>query len=132
MLVSETHWERARKHAWQGETECVQGRGSQKIGTRLDRNAVEKVENDAWKRAGEGGDSTLSCTLVWKILASLTIKVGGVVRRYGPLLIVASGLESSSAYQLSDRQRAALFSSTDTRRRPSGCQVPPDPAIPRR
>lgn len=58
---------------------CVRG-GNQKIETRLDRNAVEKVENDAWKRAGERAkNSTLSSTLIWKILASLTIKVGGGV-----------------------------------------------------
>lgn len=44
--------------------------------------------------------------------------------------IVWSGLESSSAYQLTDRQRAALFSTADTSCRPNGCQVPYDPTIP--
>lgn len=98
-------------------------------GQKCRRKSCEWCLQGSWR---EGENPTLSSTLVWKILQSVTIKVGGVVSWYGPLLIVASGLESSSAYQLSDRQRAALFSSTDTRRGPSGCQVPPDPAIPRR
>lgn len=111
--------------------------------TREDRNKGKEGEQkksweDAKEGAGEGREkNSAQSPAHWlgKILAGLTIKGGwwrGEARQYGPLLIVPSGLESSSAYQLSDRRRAALFSSTDTRRGPSGCQLPPDPAIPRR
>lgn len=51
--------ERDQEHTQQGASVC-KGRGSQKIGTRPDRNAEEKVENDAWKRAGGGGGLCLA------------------------------------------------------------------------
>lgn len=106
---------------------CIKGVRQHADGCRKYRKMKKKVHEERWERKERKKGNPVPSMLALKHEQARQLGKSGSMALS---TIVWSGLESSSAYQLTDRQRAALFSTADTSCRPNGCQVPYDPTIP--